>query len=98
ELVGRDGGLPDGPAALVDLCALAPGGDVPGAVVAQFRRLRGGALGGAGRLLVATARGGDFALGDGGPGPLDLATAGAAAAGMVRTFAHELPDVRSQVV
>jgi NAD(P)-dependent dehydrogenase (short-subunit alcohol dehydrogenase family) len=97
-LVAAGDPVPEGTATLVDLGALAAGAGDTGAVVAQFARLRQAAGAGAGRLLVATGRGGDLGLGDGAPPPARRATAGAAAAGMVRTFARELAAVRSQVV
>jgi malonyl CoA-acyl carrier protein transacylase len=90
--------LPAGTATVVDLGALAPGDDVTDAVVAQFGRLRAAAEAGADRLVVVTATGGDFGLGDGPVPDAERACAGGAAAGMVRTFARERPEVRAQVV
>ncbi len=90
--------LPAGTATVVDLGALAPGDDVTAAVVAQFGRLRTAAEAGADRLVVVTATGGDFGLGDGPAPDVEHACAGGAAAGMVRTFARERPELRAQVV
>ena len=92
EATGATGG------SVVDLTALAPGADVTAAVVDQFARLRAATDAGAGRLLVVTGLGGDFGLGDGTSAPADRVCAGAAAAGMVKTFARELASVRAQVV
>jgi NAD(P)-dependent dehydrogenase (short-subunit alcohol dehydrogenase family) len=90
--------LPAGTATVVDLGALTPGDDVTAAVVAQFGRLRSAAEAGVDRLVVVTATGGDFGLGGGSVPDVGRACAGGAAAGMVRTFARERPEVRAQLV
>jgi acyl transferase domain-containing protein/NAD(P)H-dependent flavin oxidoreductase YrpB (nitropropane dioxygenase family)/NAD(P)-dependent dehydrogenase (short-subunit alcohol dehydrogenase family) len=84
---------------VVDLTALSPAPGVSAAgVVEQFELLRAAAQAGAEELVVVTGLGGTFGLGVDAPVGPALVTAGAAAAGLARTFDRELHGIRCRLV
>ncbi|MBN2623632.1 MAG: SDR family NAD(P)-dependent oxidoreductase, partial [Acidimicrobiales bacterium] len=96
--VRADEPVPAGVHTVVDLTALAPAaGATTTAVIDQFTRLRTATQAGAARIVVVTGSGGHLGLGGTPPGA-DLVAVGAAAQGMVRTFARELPSVATRLV